>query len=94
VNDRERNQNAMPDVPKLDLVGTLSEMWSGVSYAGYHLAYFHRSGWPSESKNRQGGRPPRTDGWLKESYFGAVLPHLRPQTAAIHPDDALETHQA
>jgi len=29
----------MPDVPTLDLVGALSEMWSGVSYAAYHLAY-------------------------------------------------------
>jgi hypothetical protein len=37
--DRERSQNVMPDVPKVDLVDALSEMWSGVSYAAYHLAY-------------------------------------------------------
>jgi len=39
MNFHERNKNAMPDVPKLDLVGALSEMWSSVSYAAYHLAY-------------------------------------------------------
>jgi hypothetical protein len=29
----------MPDVPNPDFVGALAEVWSGVSYAAYHLAY-------------------------------------------------------
>jgi hypothetical protein len=29
----------MPDVPDPDFVGALVEVWSGVSYAAYHLAY-------------------------------------------------------
>lgn len=37
--EQQRSQNDMPDVPKLDFVGALCEMWFGVSYAAYHLAY-------------------------------------------------------
>jgi hypothetical protein len=29
----------MPDVPDPDFVGALAELWFGVSYAAYHLAY-------------------------------------------------------
>jgi len=29
----------MPDVPKLDFVGALSEIWFQISYAAYHYAY-------------------------------------------------------
>lgn len=29
----------MPDVPKLDFVGALSEIWFQISYAAYHFAY-------------------------------------------------------
>jgi len=34
-----RNQNDMPDVPEVDFVGALSEIWFGLNYAAYHLAY-------------------------------------------------------
>jgi hypothetical protein len=36
---RERNENDMPDVPEPDFVGALCEIWFGISYAAYHLAY-------------------------------------------------------
>jgi hypothetical protein len=36
---RARDQNDMPDVPDPDFVGALSEIWFGINYAGYHLAY-------------------------------------------------------
>lgn len=29
----------MPDVPKLDLTGALSEIWFSINYAAYHFAY-------------------------------------------------------
>jgi len=29
----------MPDVPELDFIGALCEVWSGLNYAAYHLAY-------------------------------------------------------
>jgi hypothetical protein len=38
----ERNRKVsleMPDVPEPDFVGALAEIWFGVSYAAYHLAY-------------------------------------------------------
>lgn len=34
-----QNHNNMPDVPELDFVGALCEIWSGINYAAYHLAY-------------------------------------------------------
>jgi hypothetical protein len=34
-----RIQNGMPDVPELDYVGALCELWLGLNYAAYHLAY-------------------------------------------------------
>jgi hypothetical protein len=34
-----RTQNDMPDVPELDLIGALCELWFGLKYAAYHLAY-------------------------------------------------------
>jgi hypothetical protein len=34
-----RNQNDMPDVPDMDFIGALCEIWSGLNYAAYHLAY-------------------------------------------------------
>lgn len=34
-----RTQPDMPDVPKLDYVGALCELWLGLNYAAYHLAY-------------------------------------------------------
>ncbi len=36
---RARKQNNTPDVPELDLDGALCEIWSGLNYAAYHLAY-------------------------------------------------------
>jgi len=39
MNEQQRSQNDMPELPKLDFVGALCEMWFGVSYAAYHLAY-------------------------------------------------------
>jgi ribonuclease HI len=37
--DGGRKHNDMPDVPKLDFIGALCELWFGISYAAYHLAY-------------------------------------------------------
>ncbi len=37
--DRTRSQNDMPDVPQLDFIDALSEIWFGLNYAAYHLAY-------------------------------------------------------
>jgi hypothetical protein len=34
-----RNQSDMPDVPDVDFIGALCEIWSGLNYAAYHLAY-------------------------------------------------------
>jgi hypothetical protein len=40
MGDGEGKQgSSMPDVPKLDLVGALSEIWFNINYAAYHLAY-------------------------------------------------------
>jgi len=36
---RARNQNDMPDVPEMDFKDALADMWSGLSYAAYHMAY-------------------------------------------------------
>jgi hypothetical protein len=36
---RTKNENDMPDVPEVDFVGALSEIWFGLNYAAYHLAY-------------------------------------------------------
>jgi hypothetical protein len=37
--DKTRNQGEMPEVPDPDFVGALCEIWFGISYAAYHLAY-------------------------------------------------------
>ena len=34
-----RNENDMPDVPEMDFVGALCEIWFGLNCAAYHLAY-------------------------------------------------------
>src|SRR5947207_1451556 len=39
MSGKSRNQKDTPDVPDLDFVGALCEIWSGISYAAYHLAY-------------------------------------------------------
>jgi len=36
---RAREENDMPNVPDPDFVGTLCEIWFGINYAAYHLAY-------------------------------------------------------
>ncbi len=36
---RGREENEMPDVPDPDFVGALCEIWFGINYAAYHLAY-------------------------------------------------------
>jgi hypothetical protein len=36
---RARDENDMPDVPDPDFVGALCEIWFGINYAAYHLAY-------------------------------------------------------
>jgi hypothetical protein len=36
---RVRDENDMPDVPDPDFVGSLCEIWFGINYAAYHLAY-------------------------------------------------------
>lgn len=36
---RARKQNDMPDVPEMNFRDALAEMWSGLSYAAYHMAY-------------------------------------------------------
>ncbi len=36
---RTKKDNDMPDVPEVDFVGALSEIWFGLNYAAYHLAY-------------------------------------------------------
>jgi len=35
----QRSGKDMPDVPDVDFIGALCEIWSGINYAGYHLAY-------------------------------------------------------
>lgn len=37
--DKSRIQTNMPDVPKQDFTDALCEIWSGLNYAAYHLAY-------------------------------------------------------
>ncbi len=39
MTDKTRGQSDMPDVPDPDFVGTLCEIWFGINYAAYHLAY-------------------------------------------------------
>jgi hypothetical protein len=34
-----RNQNNMPDVPEMDFIGALCEVWFGLNCAAYHLAH-------------------------------------------------------
>jgi hypothetical protein len=36
---RASGENDMPDVPEQDFVGALCEIWFGINYAAYHLAY-------------------------------------------------------
>lgn len=36
---RRRNENNMPDVADPDFLDALSEIWFGINYAAYHLAY-------------------------------------------------------
>lgn len=35
----DRTKNEMQGVPEMDFIGALCEIWSGVNYAAYHLAY-------------------------------------------------------
>ena len=39
MNHRLGDKREMPDVPKLDFVGALAEIWFQINYAAYHLAY-------------------------------------------------------
>ncbi len=39
MNARSRDASNMPDVPDPDFVDALSEIWFGINYAAYHLAY-------------------------------------------------------
>jgi hypothetical protein len=39
MNGQGENQNIMPDVPDVDFIGALCELWSGLNYAAYHMAY-------------------------------------------------------
>jgi len=41
MSGRTRKTNDMPDVPEIDFRDALAEMWSGLSYAAYHMAYVH-----------------------------------------------------
>src|SRR5438094_1300909 len=34
-----RNKTKMPDVPEMDFVGSLAEIWFSLNCAAYHLAY-------------------------------------------------------
>jgi len=36
---KSRKQTEMPDVPEMDFNDALCEIWSGLNYAAYHLAY-------------------------------------------------------
>lgn len=36
---KTREAKDMPDVPEIDFVGAMCEIWSGINYAAYHLAY-------------------------------------------------------
>ena len=36
---RVRDEKDMPNVPDPDFVGSLCEIWFGINYAAYHLAY-------------------------------------------------------
>lgn len=39
MNSRGRDKNDMPDVPDPSFVGALCEIWYGINYGAYHLAY-------------------------------------------------------
>lgn len=39
MNDELRNKNAMPDVPQMDFVGSMIEVWFALNCVAYHLAY-------------------------------------------------------
>jgi hypothetical protein len=34
-----RSEKDMPDVPEMDFIGALCEIWFGLNCAAYHLAY-------------------------------------------------------
>lgn len=36
---KPRNENEMPDVPEMDFVGAMAEIWFALNCAAYHLAY-------------------------------------------------------
>ncbi len=39
MNQRLGDKREMPDVPRLDFVGALAEIWFQINYAAYHMAY-------------------------------------------------------
>jgi hypothetical protein len=39
MNDEPRNKITMPDVPEMDFVGSMIEIWFALNCAAYHLAY-------------------------------------------------------
>jgi hypothetical protein len=39
MTEKARDARDMSDVPEIDFVGALCEIWSGINYAAYHLAY-------------------------------------------------------
>src|SRR6266851_5802654 len=39
MNGQRGSHNIMPDVPDVDFIGALCEIWSGLNYAAYHMAY-------------------------------------------------------
>ena len=39
MSQRLGDEREMPDVPKLDFVGALAEIWFQINYAAYHMAY-------------------------------------------------------
>jgi hypothetical protein len=39
MSQRLGDKREMPDVPKLDFVGALAEIWFQINYAAYHMAY-------------------------------------------------------
>jgi pimeloyl-ACP methyl ester carboxylesterase len=39
MNGELRNKNAMPDVPEIDFVGSMIEIWFALNCTAYHLAY-------------------------------------------------------
>jgi hypothetical protein len=39
MNGPRENQNVMPDVPDVDFIGALCEIWLGLNCSAYHMAY-------------------------------------------------------